>query len=312
MPEVTVFAPASVANVGPGFDVLGCAVSGLGDWVTAWNVDTPGVHIEAIEGDEGRLSLDATKNTAGIAALETLKFLGMQHHGVAIRLRKGMPLGSGMGSSGASAAGAAWATNLLFGAPLDRRDLLPAGLAAEAAVSGWHADNVAPSLLGGFILIRSYDPLELIELPCPHDLIFVLILPELELPTRESRKAVPAMVPMAQHVANSGNLAALVAALFGGDVRLLGMSTGDVIVEPARAPLIPGFAAVKAAAIKAGAYGCSISGAGPSIFAITDDSQRATGIASAMIGAFRAAGVTATSIISHVDMEGARAVAPIA
>ena len=310
MPEVTAFAPASIANVGPGFDVLGCAVSGLGDWVTARLIDMPGVHIEAIEGDGGRLSREATRNTAGVAALETLKLLDVREAGVALRVRKGIPLGSGLGSSAASAAAAAWATNLLFGAPLQKRQLLPAGLAAEATVSGWHADNVGPALLGGFVLIRSYDPLELIELPSPRELTFVVTYPRFELPTREAREAVPTMIPLAQHVANSGNLAALIAALFGGDVRLLGKATTDVIIEPARAHLIPGFAEVKAAALEAGAYGCSISGAGAAIFAVTDDSQQAPNIAAAMVDAFRQAGLEATPMISAVDMEGARVVAP--
>lgn len=312
MAEITVFAPATVANVGPGFDVLGCAVSGMGDWVTARLIEMPGVHIEAVEGDSGRLPREATRNTAGIAALETLKLLEVRNAGVALRLRKGLPLGSGLGSSGASAAAAAWATNVLFGAPLSKRQLLPAGLAAEASVSGRHADNVGPSLLGGFILIRSYDPLELIELPSPHALIFVLIHPEFELPTRRAREAVPKTISLAQHIANNGNLAALIAALFGGDVRLLGKATGDVIVEPARAPLIPGFGAVKAAALAAGAYGCSISGAGPTVFAVTDDNERATEIAGAMTDAFRQAGLASSVVISRVDMEGARPVAPAA
>lgn len=311
MPEITVFAPATVANVGPGFDVLGCAVSGMGDWVTARVIEMPGVHIEAVEGDDGRLPREATRNTAGIAALETLKLLKVRNAGMALRLRKGLPLGSGLGSSGASAAAAAWATNLLFGAPLNKRQLLPAGLAAEAVASGWHADNVGPSLLGGFILIRSYDPLELVELPCPHTLIFILVHPDFELPTRQAREAVPKSIPLSQHITNSGNLAALIAALFGGDVRLLGKATNDVIVEPARAPLIPGFRAVKAAALEAGAYGCSISGAGPTVFAITDDDRAAPGIAGAMIDAFGKAGLSANSIISRVDIEGARAVAPL-
>jgi len=310
VPDITVFAPATVANVGPGFDVLGCAVSGMGDWVTARLIEMPGVHIEAVEGDAGRLPREATRNTAGIAALETLRLLEVRNAGVALRLRKGLPLGSGLGSSGASAAAATWATNLLFGAPLSKHDLLPAGLAAEATVSGWHADNVGPSLLGGFILIRSYDPLELIELPSPHSIVFVLVHPDFELPTRKAREVVPNTISLAQHVANSGNLAALMAALFGGNVRLLGKATSDVIVEPARAPLIPGFAAVKAAALAAGAYGCSISGAGPTVFAITDDIQSAPMISAAMIDAFGQAGLIASSVISHVDMDGARAVAP--
>jgi homoserine kinase len=307
--SITVFAPATIANLGPGFDVLGVAIDGLGDWVTATLRDDGQVVIESMEGDGGKLSLDATKNTAGIAAQEALRLMESTY-GVTLSLRKGLPLGSGLGSSGASAAAAAWAVNILHGQPLGKTELLLAGLAAEASVSGWHADNVGPALFGGFILIRSYDPLDVMELPTPYNAVFALCTPNIELPTRAARAAVPQSIPIKQHVANSGNLAAMVAALFGGAVPLLGAAMQDAIVEPARAHLIPHFYDVKKAAMEAGALACSISGAGPTLFALSDDPARATLIAQAMQRAFHDhAGLLSTTHVARIDPEGARVVA---
>jgi homoserine kinase len=306
--SVTVFAPATIANLGPGFDVLGVAIDGVGDWVTASPRDDNAVVIERIEGDGGKLSLDAAKNTAGIAAQEALRLMESKH-GVTLRLRKGLPLGSGLGSSGASAAAAAWAVNVLYGQPLGKEGLLHAGLVAESSVSGWHADNVGPSLFGGFILIRAYEPLDVMELPAPYDTVFALCTPHIELPTRAARAAVPEMIPIKQHIANNGNLAAMVAALFGGSVPLLGRAMQDAIIEPARAHLIPSFYEAKAAAMAAGAMACSISGAGPTLFALTNDPAQATIIAQAMQRAFREhAHLDSSTHVARVDAEGARVV----
>ncbi len=308
MPTVRVFAPATIANIGPGFDVLGVAVEGLGDVVEARLLDDrPGtVLIERVEGDGGRLPREAERNTAGIAARETLKLLGNPDRGVALSLYKGLPLSSGLGSSAASAAAACWAVNLLFGAPLSKQELLPAALAAEASVSGRHADNVGPALLGGFVLIHTYDPLELVQLAGPSRAFFVLAIPECELPTQRAREVLPATITFEQHVTNSGHLGALVAGVCTGDTSLLGRAVQDEIVEPARAPLIPGFQQVKEAALEAGAYGCSISGAGPTVFAITDDEGCAGCIAEAMRAAFASAGLKSRTHVGRVDAEGVR------
>lgn len=310
---VTVFAPATIANLGPGFDVLGVAVEGMGDWVTATRLEEPGITIESIEGDGGRLPLDATTNTAGVAAHEALALvaeaLGEVRGGVSLTIRKGLPLGSGLGSSAASAAAATWAVNVLWGQPLRKEQLLHAGLVAEAAVSGWHADNIAPALLGGWVLIRAYDPLDIIELPSPRNLLFVLATPEWELPTRDARAVVPQQVSLVQHVANSGNLAAMMAALFGGSSALLGRAMQDAIVEPARACLIPAFAEAKHAALEAGALACSISGAGPTLFAMSDNPDRAPLIAQAISHAWRQhAQLSSRTHIARVDEVGARVV----
>ncbi|KPL86462.1 homoserine kinase [Ardenticatena maritima] len=306
MPErVTVFAPATIANVGPGFDVLGIAVQGLGDTVTATRRTTPGVVIEAIEGDNGRLPRDAHRNTAGVAAQAVLRLAQREATGVALTIRKGLPLGSGLGSSAASAAAAAWATNLLLGEPLSRHEVLLACLEAEAAVSGWHADNVGPALFGGAFIVRTYEPLDVVTLPLPDSLVIVLVTPDYELPTAEARTVVPQTISLAQHIVNSGNLAALIAGLCRGDATLVGRAVNDVIVEPSRAHLIPGFGAVKAAALAAGAFGCSISGAGPTLFAFTDTIQQGATIAAAMQAAFAEHGISSRALVTNGCNEGA-------
>ncbi|KAF8056371.1 hypothetical protein HT031_006370 [Scenedesmus sp. PABB004] len=319
--EATAFAPATIANLGPGFDWLGCAVEGDGDTVTARVLkDQPGaVVIEAIRGDGGRLSLDPSDNCIGIAASETLKLLGSPSCGVALTLDKGLPLGSGMGSSAASAAAAAWAVNGLFGSPLSKSELVVAGLASEAAVSGYHADNVGPALLGGFVLVRSCDPLELVPLPFAGannaaPLWFVLVNPCFEAPTKQMRAVLPQEVPFKSMIHNSCQGGALVAAILGGDAELLGSALdSDVIVEPVRAPLIPGLLAVKAAAKAAGAYGCTISGAGPTAVAVVPDPDTGARVAEAMGAAFRGSGgleVNSAKVVA-LDPEGAKFVPPL-
>lgn len=312
--EVSAFAPATVANLGPGYDWMGCAVDGQGDIVTATVLpDRPGeVIIESIEGDGGRLTLDPVKNCIGIAAIETLKLLGgAPSCGVSLRLKKGLPLGSGMGSSAASAAASAQAVNALFGSPVSKETLVLAGLASEAAVSGYHADNIAPALLGGFILVRSCDPLDLQRLPFDGDLWFVLVNPLFEAPTAEMRAVLPKEVPMKSLVNNCAMGASLVAGILTGDAKLIGKALdSDVIVEPVRGPLIPGFMAVKEAAKAAGAYGCTISGAGPTAVAIVKDPEEGEKVKEAMINAFRTKGglEVNSSAILKLDNVGARVV----
>ncbi len=304
MEWVRVFAPATVANIGPGFDVLGLAVTGRGDVVDARLTDRAEVIIEEISGDNGRLSLDPAKNTAGVAARETLKIIGATG-GVALKLHKNMPLGSGLGSSAASAAAAAWAVAVLHGFS-DKLALMPAGLAAEASVSGYHADNVAPSLLGGMVLISGYHPLRMQSLPVPKNLTLALVTPKHEVPTAQARAVIPQKIPLEKIVANSGNLAAMIAACFTDDVTAFGQSVVDAIIEPARAGLIPGFTAVKTAALNAGAFGCSISGAGPTVFAVCNSDEMGKRVAQAMQSAFSNAGLTSSAQVVHPDLSGAR------
>ena len=277
MSWIKVFAPATVANVGPGFDVLGFAVSEPGDFVEIRKSAQPGVQITEISGDKGILPKEPEKNTAGVAALEVLRLLKEKKVidtdvGVEIKLHKNMPLGSGLGSSGASAIAAAYAVNILFGNKFEKKDLVYACMLGEKLACGAaHADNVAPGMLGGFVLIRSYEPLEIIKLETPEDLVAVIATPEYELKTSVARAAVSKTVPLKDAINNWANTAAIVAALYKNDIKLLGRAIDDRIVEPARAPLIPGFYDVKKAALGAGAFGCSISGAGPSIFSVTDN-----------------------------------------
>jgi len=305
--EVTVFAPATVANLGPGLDVLGLALAAPGDRVTACLSPGSGITIATVTGDGGALPLDPEKNTAGVAARETLARAGVTT-GIALTLEKGMPIGSGLGSSAASAAAAAYAVNLLIGSPLRKAELVDPCLAAEAAVSGRHADNVAAALLGGLILVRSIDPLDLVRLPVPEGLVVAVVTPRMELSTRAARAALPKEVPLASLVRNTANVGALVSACYSGDLGLLARCMTDAVATPARAPLIPGCAQVMEAALDAGALGSSISGAGPSIFALCRSERSAGEIAEAMTRAFAAHGLTSGAIVSPADCPGARRV----
>ena len=305
--EVTAFAPATVANLGLGFDILGLAVGGLGDYVTARRASGRGVRIGRITGDGGLLPTKADENTAGIAAIATLRTAGVEL-GVEIDLHKGLPIGSGLGSSGASAAAAAVAVNLLVGSPLRKAELVLPCMEAEEKVAGRHADNVAPALLGGLILVRALDPLDLLRLPIPEGLTIAVVTPDYAVNTRQAREVLPETVPLGAFVRNSANMAALVSACYSGDLALLARCITDEVVTPARARLIPGCLDVITAALDAGALGSSISGAGPSIFALCRSWPNAEDAAAAMRAAFAAAGLKARAHISSADCPGARQV----
>eukprot|EP00210_Caulerpa_lentillifera_P002911 g2779.t1 len=269
--EVTSFAPATIANFGPGFDWLGCAVEGDGDIVIAKKSDSPGVKIERIFGDNGKLSMNPKYNCIGVAAFETLRLMNRVSSGVSLTLKKGLPLGSGLGSSAASAAASAWAVNCLFGSPLTKEELVIAGLKAEEVVSGYHADNVAPAILGGFVMIESLDPVKITKLTCPESLYFALVTPKFQAPTAKMRAALPHKVPMKHLTHNCCMAGMLINGILTGDLEKMGQAlSNDIVVEPVRGPLIPGFAEVKEAAMKYGAFGCTISGAGPTILALVD------------------------------------------
>ncbi|PHU17286.1 Homoserine kinase [Capsicum chinense] len=313
--SVKSFAPATIANLGPGFDFLGCAVDGIGDFITLKidpNVRPGQLLISNINGDNGRLTKDPLHNCAGIAAFCVMKMLNVQSVGLSISLEKGLPLGSGLGSSAASAAAAAVAVNEIFGRKLSVDQLVLAGLESETKVSGYHADNIAPSIMGGFVLVRSYDPLELIPLKFPYDkdLFFVLVNPEFEAPTKKMRAALPPEVTMSHHIWNCSQAGALVAAILQGDLRGLGKAlSSDKIVEPRRGPLIPGMEGVKKAALEAGAFGCTISGAGPTLVAVTDEEEKGREIGERMVEAFMKEGnLKALAMVKKLDPVGARLV----
>lgn len=302
--RISAFAPATVANVASGFDVLGFALEVPGDSVTLSRVAGGTVTVVSIEGDGGKLPMDPAKNTAAVAVSAFLARIGLPF-GVEISLKKMMPLSSGLGSSAASAVAAVYAANVLAGKPLSARELLPFTLAAEKVACGTaHADNVAPSLLGGFVLVRSYDPLDVVQLPVPRGLACAVTHPHTEVRTEDARAILKKEIRLADAVRQWGNLAALVAALYNGDLQLLGRSLQDVVAEPARSLLIPGFASVKKAALAAGALGCSISGSGPSVFALCASREIAKEAGAAMAAAFRGAGLESDVYISAVNTTG--------
>lgn len=306
--RVRVFAPGGIGNMGPALDVLGCAVTGIGDVVEVEWGDTPAAASIAIA-DPGHpdLSNDATRHASAIAAQAVLTASGIvPKRGVVLRARKGLPLSGGQGGSAASAVAGAVAMNALLGTPLDQHQLLAAALHAEATVSGRHADNVAPALLGGVTLVRSIDPLDVVSLPFPAALRVVLVQPEQQLRTADARAVLPSAIARDLFIRQSANIAAMVAALASGDLDLLRRALDDRIAEPVRAPLLPGFAAAKAAALKAGALGCSISGAGPTSFAFAPDDAAAHRIVEAMCGAYGSGGVKAVGRVGRIDHQGAR------
>lgn len=293
-PPVRVFAPGSIGNLGPGFDVLGVAVEGIGDVVEARVVATPGVRIARITGrDAENIPKEAEKNSAAIAAarvIETVRGPGSDF-GLELAVEKRLPSGAGLGSSAASAVAGAYAANVCLGEPLKREELLLPSTRGEAAVSGgFFADNTAPSLFGGATLTRSSEPLDVIPLGTIPGLLFVIVTPNLQILTREARAVLPKMIPMESFVANMANACLIAAAFARGDAELLARCVDDAVVEPARAPLIPGFYAVKRAAQQAGALGCSISGAGSSVFAVALSRPEAERIGKAMQEAFRREG----------------------
>ena len=311
--KVRVFAPASASNLGPGFDVIGLALPDPGDIVEAEWCDTPGVSIREITGDGGALPYDGARNVAAVAANDVLRRFQADnqiplHRGISLRLEKQTPLASGLGSSGARAVAGAFATNELLDRPLSRTALVASALAGEQVAAGTaHADNVAPSMLGGIVIIRSYEPLELINLPIPTSLQVVVVHPHCEVSTAAARRLVNERTYMlADAVENLGNLGALVDALHRDDLEQFGRSIVDRLVEPVRAKLIPGLAEVKEAARDCGALGCSISGAGPSLFAFAGSETTAREIAKAMQEAFRdAADLDSDAHVGPVDTVGA-------
>jgi len=303
---VTAFAPATVSNVACGFDVLGFALDAPGDEVTARLTGT-GVRIDDILGDGGRLPRDAAKNTAGIAALTLLTKLG-ERRGVALTIRKGLPLSSGLGGSAASAAAAVVAVDAILGSRVPFETLIACALEGERLGAGSaHADNIAPSLCGGLVLVRCPNPPDVVRLPVPAGLSAVVVHPDLEIETAQARALIGDTVRLADAVRQWANLGALVDGLHRGDFALISRSLEDTIAEPRRASLVPGLAVIKRAALDAGALGCSLSGSGPSIFALCASGEAATRVAAAMTAAVRAEiGGDVQTYLSPIASQGAR------
>ena len=304
MNYVKAFAPATVANVACGFDIFGFALDEPGDTVELWKRDEPGIIISDITGDEGRLPREADRNAVTVVMLKFLEHIGSQQ-GIEVKLHKNMPLGSGMGSSAASSVVGVFAINELLGRPLARKELLPFAMEGERIACGAaHADNVGPSLLGGFVVIRSYKPLDVFKLPVPSELYCTLVHPDVEVNTKDARYILRNEVSLKNTISQMGNVAGLIAGLMQEDYDLISRSMVDVIIEPVRAILIPEFDQVKQAAIDNGALGCSISGAGPSMFALSRGRQTAEKVGEAMRQAFGYVGITTKCYVSQINEEG--------
>ena len=306
---IAVYAPGSVSNVACGFDTLGFALDEPGDVVSASSSKEAGVAIAAIHGDGGRLPLDPARNTASAAAIALLRRLETTR-GVALTIHKGLPLASGIGSSGASAVAAAVAVNELLGRPAPMTTLLECAMEGEQAGCGAiHPDNVTPSLYGGFILARTAQPPDIVRLPVPEGLACAVLHPHTEVETGAARRLIGDQVPLKDATRQWANVGALVAALYSNDLDLLSRSLVDHIAEPKRASLVPGFADVKAAALAAGALGCSLSGSGPSIFALAESLEKAQAAGAAMQRAFSTGrNVAADLWVCPVGRQGARVI----
>ncbi|MBI3403143.1 MAG: homoserine kinase [Acidobacteria bacterium] len=322
MDAVTAFAPATVSNVACGFDVLGFPLESPGDEVTArfiggresrdHGMATPAglVRIDDIVGDDGRLPRDATRNTAGVAAQALLTRLG-ERRGVALTIRKGLPLSSGLGGSAASAVAAVVAVDALLGAGSSLETLMSCAFEGERIGAGSaHGDNIGPAVYGGFVLVRVANPPDVIRLPVPAGLTAVVVHPDLEIETAKARVLLGTTVPLSDAIRQWANLGALVDALHRGDFAQLARSLEDTIAEPRRAPLVPGLAAIKQAAADAGALGCSLSGSGPSLFALCRDARSAAAVAAAMTRSVKQhIGGEPQTYVSPIAIRGARVIA---
>ena len=302
--KIRVFAPATVANVSCGFDILGFAVDCPGDEVVIKLSDNPGVIITKIEGDWGCLPKNPDKNTVGVSVLSFLKHI-QSDQGMEIELYKKMPLNSGLGSSAASSVAGVVAANILLGEPLPKEKLLQFALKGEKiACDVAHADNAAPSLLGGFVLIRSYCPLDVVKIHSPDQLYCTIVHPQLEVRTEDARKILKTNITLKDAIVQWGNIAGLITGLMKSDYDLIGRSMQDVIFEPIRSILIPGFNKVKEAAIAAGALGCSISGSGPSLFALSTSEGKAKEIGYAMQNEFGTLDISGEIYCSRINNQG--------
>lgn len=304
MEEIKVFCPATIANLSCGFDVLGVALDAVGDEMIVRKTDKKGIRITKILGQE--LPLETDKNVAGVAALALLEKSGATS-GFEIEIHKKIKPGSGIGSSAASSAGAVWGINTLLGNPFSPPELVEFAMQGEKLASGVaHADNVAPALLGGFVLVRGYEPLDIVPLPSPEELHATVIHPQIEIKTSDSRKILKTKLSLQVGIRQWGNLAGLVAGLFKNDYELIGRSLEDHVVEPIRSILIPGFDAIKSQSLQTGALGCGISGSGPSIFALSRGEATATQVAKAMKKVYETLDVAFDVHVSPVNTQGVK------
>ncbi len=305
--EVTVFAPATVANVGIGFDILGHTVDAVGDRVRVRRIEEPAVRIRAVTGVAGNLPVDPGSNTAGRALQAMRTSLGLGF-GFELEIDKGIPLASGMGGSAASAVAAVVGANALIEEPVPRLKLLKFAMEGEIVASGSvHVDNIAPCLFGGLVLTVGIDHPRIKQIPVPASIRCVLVHPHMHLGTREARAVLKSDVTRSDFVWQTANLAGFISGCYSNDLDMIRDSFNDVIIEPQRRQLIPGFQDVQRGAMSRGALGCSISGAGPTIFAWTEI-HNAEEVRAAMIAAFTGHGRATDSCSSPLDNAGARVV----
>lgn len=305
--EATAWAPATVSNVGVGFDILGFGLSPLGDEVTVRRTADPGVHLVILDGDE-RVPVEPEDNSATAGLMVLLEDRPMPF-GLEVELKKGVPVQSGLGGTAASAVAAITAASAVLEEPLGLPERFHYALLGERMACGRRGgDNVAPAMLGGMVLVRSMDPLDVVRIPVPHQMGAVVVRPELCIDVRKARQLLADQIEMKQFVRQSANLAGFLAGCFRDDRNLIGRSLQDLIVGPQRAHMIPGFAEVQEAARGAGALGCSIAGAGPTLFALHDFDVEGEAIRDAMIEAFQRAGIESTGHLSPINGLGAHIV----
>jgi homoserine kinase len=306
MNEVRIFSPATVANVSCGFDVLGFCLDGIGDEMVVRTSANKGIKITKIEGYD--LPSETHLNVAGVSA-QALIDDAKPDVGFEIEIYKKIKPGSGIGSSSASAAGSVVAINELLGRPYNKTQLTYFAMMGEAMASkSYHADNLAPGIFGGFTLVKSVEPLEIIELPTPHNLYAVIIHPQIEIKTSEARALLPQKVDLKDATAQLANVGSLVHALHTNDYQLLGRSLTDVIVEPHRSRLIPSFEEIKQQTIKNGALGTGISGSGPSVFSLCEGLESATNIKKTMCDIYNKTGITFETYLSKINEDGIKVI----
>ncbi len=304
MDAITVFCPATIANISCGFDVLGLALDSVGDHMTVRKIPEMEIHIAPIIQQD--IPTDPQRNVAGVAGMALMKAAGYSG-GFHLEIQKRIKAGSGIGSSAASAAGAVWAMNEILGRPFTPLELVGFAMEGERMASGVpHADNVAPALYGGFTLVRSYEPLDIIRIEAPPELVATIIHPQIEIKTSDSRKILKTSFPLEAGIKQWGNLGGLVAGLYTADYDLIGRCLEDHIIEPIRSILIPGFDAVKEDALRAGALGCGISGSGPSIFALSRGREKAEAVGRAMSRIYDTTGIEYDLHVSEINPDGVR------
>ncbi|APD07201.1 homoserine kinase [Flavobacteriaceae bacterium UJ101] len=306
MKEIRVFCPASVANVSCGFDLMGFALEAIGDEMIVRKTNQTGVKIKHIEGYD--LPYEAENNVAGKAALAMLEKLQTQE-GIEIEIYKNIHPGSGIGSSSASASGLVYAINELFDRPFSEKELIEFGMEGEYVASkSYHADNVAPALIGGIVFIRGYQPLDYFKIPVPNDLYCTIISPQITVKTLDARRVLKSKVHFKDAITQCGNLGGLISGFYTSDYSLISSSLTDVLVEPQRAPLIPHFHDLKKQGTENGALGVGISGSGPSVFALSKGKENAEKVAKAFENIYQNTNIDFKIYVSPINMEGSRVI----